>query len=192
MSISAKIQGAYILGRQMWVKVGGQWRKVVYTFCKVAGAMRPVANYRSEINVRARVNAPYGSNTLSIDFTGAIDLDVSFKGSGDLLRLTDVFTLNVSKSGVIRTAELRIRYPFPPNTSVNSAGIMIFSLGGGAAAGSILVKDQVAVGGGGITIKSQSSFDGSDPSNNRGFGASVDALLSSVGTGDWRVYVYLN
>lgn len=192
MSISAKVQGAYTLGRQLWVRVGGQWRKAVYSFCKASGAMRPVSNYRNSINVRTFVNAPYGSNTLSIDFTGAEDLDISFNGSGDLLRITDVFTLNVSKSGVIRTAELRVRYPFPPNTTVNSAGIMIFGLGGGVAAGSILVKDQVSVGGGGITIKSQSSFDGSDPGNNRGFGASVDALLASVGTGNWRVYVYLN
>lgn len=192
MSISAKVQGAYTLGRQLWVRVGGQWRKAVYSFCKASGAMRPVSNYRKSINVRTFVNAPYGSNTLSIDFTGAEDLDISFNGSGDLLRITDVFTLNVSKSGVIRTAELRVRYPFPPNTTVNSAGIMIFGLGGGAAAGSILVKDQVSVGGGGITIKSQSSFDGSDPGNNRGFGASIDNLLANVPAGTWRVYVYFN
>ena len=176
--------------RQMWIKVAGVWRKVKYSWLKAGGVMRPASNYRSQVSVMVPISR--SENSLSATLQTGTDTDVSENGSSDLWQVSDLFSLYVSRSGVIRTAELRVVYPFPPNTSPASAEVVIFPAGGGSAVGGFSVRDFARVGGGGITLRSQSSYDGSDPGNNRGFGASIDNLLANVSAGTWRVYVYFN
>lgn len=190
MPVILNTGGANKKCRQMWIKVAGVWRKVVYSWLKAGGVMRPASNYRSQVSVLVPISR--SGDSLSATLQTGTDTDVSANGSSDLWQVSDLFSLSVSRSGVIRTAELRVVYPFPPNTNPASAGVMIFPAGGGAAVGSFIVKDFASVGGGGITIRSQSSYDGSDPGNNRGFGASIDNLLANVSAGTWRVYVYVN
>lgn len=190
MGIVLKNAGAYTKCRQLWVRVAGVWRKVVYSWLMAGGTMRPASNYRSQVSYSVPVSN--NGSTLTINFGAGTDTEAGINGSSDLWQISDIFSLTVTKSGVVRTAELRVVYPFPPGTAPQSAGVMFFPLGGGGAVGSFGVKDFVSVGGGGITIKSQSSYDGSDPGNNRGFGAAVDNVLAAVGSGQWKVYVYFN
>lgn len=190
MPVICNTGGTNKKGRQVWIKIAGVWRKVVYSWLRASGVMRPASNYRSQVSLLVPISR--SGDSLSATLQTGTDTDVSANGSSDLWQVSDLFSLSVSRSGVIRTAELRVVYPFPPNTNPASAGIMIFPAGGGAAVGSFGVKDFASAGGGGITIRSQSSYDGSDPGNNRGFGASIDNLLANVSAGTWRVYVYFN
>ena len=121
MPVIRNTGGANKKCRQMWIKVAGVWRKVLYSWLKAGGVMRPAANYRSQVSVLVPISR--SGDSLSATLQTGTDTEVSANGSSDLWQVSDLFSLSVSRSGVIRTAELRVVYPFPPILILHLLGL---------------------------------------------------------------------